>query len=224
MIDQLIIGENESYNDFKASIHSRTIGQSKKKSIKETVPFSNITYDFSAINGEIYWEERDLTYKLEMTASTPDELEGLKIALSNWLMNVMQEKICDPFIEDYHFVGTYEDMDFADDESMLKTTATVKFKAYPYKVANYPKVYNATISAGNDIELTIANDSAHRITPTVTTDKSIILTVGGTAYTIGTGETTDDRLKIAAGVNTLKIHNSGSAACNVTITFYEEVF
>ena len=42
MIDQLIIG----------GLAKSKKKPPKKKSIKETVPFSNVTYDFTAINGE----------------------------------------------------------------------------------------------------------------------------------------------------------------------------
>ena len=62
MIDQLIIGKIASYDDFGASVAERKIIKPKKKSIKETVPFSNVTHDFSAIDGELYWEEASLEY------------------------------------------------------------------------------------------------------------------------------------------------------------------
>ena len=74
MIDQLIIGDKASCDDYGASVASRKIVPPKKKEIKETVPFSNVTYDFSAINGEQYWEERELEYTLEIIAPTPEEL------------------------------------------------------------------------------------------------------------------------------------------------------
>ena len=137
MLDQLRIGDKYSYDDFGASVAERKIGKPKKKTIKETVPHSNITYDFSKINGEIYWEERELQYVLELDAETPEELEDLKIDLSNWLMNVFEEDLFDPFIEGYHFRATYDDIDF-DDSEVEKTTATVKFKAYPYMISNEP--------------------------------------------------------------------------------------
>lgn len=56
MLDQLIIGDKSSFDDFDASVSERNISPPKKKEIKETVPFSNVTYDFSKINGELFWE------------------------------------------------------------------------------------------------------------------------------------------------------------------------
>lgn len=40
MIDQLIIGDKASFDDFGASVATRKIKMPKKKSIKETVPLT----------------------------------------------------------------------------------------------------------------------------------------------------------------------------------------
>lgn len=81
-----------------------------------------------------------------MLADTPEELEEKKILFNSWVMNVFQEKLHDPFILDYHFLATFEDIDFEDDESMLKTRITVVFSAYPYKIANKPKEYSFDVT------------------------------------------------------------------------------
>lgn len=224
MIDQLIIGDKASYDDFKASMAFREIGTPPKKSIKETVPFSNVTYDFSKINGEIYWEERELEYVFEIIADTPEKLEELKADFSNWIMNVVSENLIDPFIPYFHFVGTYADMTYEDDEHFDKTTATVTFTAYPYKVANLPKVYEITVGAKASGTLDVVNGSSHRITPTITTDGDTTLSVGGKSYTVATGETYDERLKIDVGLNSMTFENSSDKPVAVVVSFYEEVF
>lgn len=150
MLDQLIIGSTSSL-DYDASVAERVIGQPTKKEIKSTIPFSNITYDFSAINGELYWNERELTYVLEIIADSPEELEEKKTLFAEWVMNVLDEKIHDPFITEYHFKGSFSELSFADEDDVEKTTATVKFMVYPYKIANAQKVYIKTVAAnGSD--------------------------------------------------------------------------
>jgi phage-related protein len=222
MLDQLRIGDKYSYDDFFASVAERKIGKPKKKVIKETVPFSNTTYDFSAINGEIYWEERELEYTLELDADTPEELEELKIALSGWLMNVMNEDLYDPFIEDYHFKATFEDINF-DDEEVEKTTATVKFKAYPYMLANDVKRYSFTIPTNEDLTVKVENNSNHRITPAIAADVPITFSVNGSSYSVGEGVTTDSALMFQVGVNEIII-NHNEASGTLTFLFTEEVF
>lgn len=223
MLDQLRIGDKYSYDDFLASVAERKIGKPKKKVIKETVPYSNKTYDFSKINGEIYWEERELEYILELDAETPEALEDLKIALSDWLMNVIEEDLFDPFIVDYHFKATFEDIDF-DDSEVEKTTATVKFSAYPYMLANDEKIYSVTIPTDEALTIKVKNNSSHRITPTLVVEAaSVNFEFGGSSYSISEGETTDSSLMFPVGENNIIIQPNETGG-NFTIKFTEEVF
>lgn len=224
MIDQIIIGGKASFDDFGASVAKRVRKPPKKKSIRETLPFSNITHDFTAINGEIYWEDSEHDYVFEIIAPTPERLEEMKTAFAGWLMNVIRQELHDPLIPDYHFIVTYDDLSFADDEGLEKTTATVSFSAYPYKIANYARAHEFTIPAGSTKTAWILNESSHRITPTITTDKAITLELDGVSYSMSAGTAEDDAFKLEAGMNNVSIVNSNGAACNVVISFYEEVF
>lgn len=224
MLDQIIIGEKASFDDFGASLNKRTFHAPKKKEIKETVPFSNITYDFTKINGEIYWEQRELECIFEIMADTPEELERKKTVFSNWVMNVIEEKIPDPYFPYYHFIATFSDISYEDEEGLEKTTITVKFSAYPYKVANTPTKYTFTVAAGGEITKVIDNASAHRITPTITTNAAITMSLDGVSYSVPVGESSDGSFMLKEGTNTLTIKNTGETECNVTVTFYEEVF
>ncbi len=220
MLDQLIIGNLASCDDFDASVKERTNTPGKKKSIKETVPFSNITYDFSKINGELYWEERTLKYVFEITASTPEELEEKKSAFAAWVMNVMNEEIYDPFIENYHFIGTFDDIEYSDDD--IKSTITVTFTAYPYMISNTKKEYAFSLVNGAVTTARITNNSSHRITPTFVNDFPVTIQKGNVEFTIDSGETTDDTFQFEPGVTEVLITAIGTG--NLKIVFSEEVF
>ncbi len=237
LIDQLTIGDKSSFDDFMASLANRKIKMPAKKQIKETVPFSNKTYDFSDINGEVYWEERELEYIFEIIADNPELLEELKLKFADWIMNIKDEDIHDPFILDYHFKGTYNDMDFEDDEGLDKTTATVKFLAYPYKIANLPKVYEVTVEA-NETEiggvtgwwgmnsLYIVNNSSHRvsakceITGADTVGVSFLSNEDISAEEAHNGGT----IFIPKGTWQMLVSNGESATVKLKLSFYEEVF
>ncbi len=224
MFDQLIIGDKCSCDDFGASVCLRNIKDPKKKKITKTVPFSNATYDFTKINGEIYWEQRELEYVFEMIASSPEELEEMKIAFSNFVMNVMDAEIYDPFIPDYHFIGTYESKSYDDDESLLKTTATVVFLAYPYKVANSPKKYNKTIPGGGNVTINVDNNSSHRITPTIKVNGKARIVYGNGSYAYSDTEITSGVFALEIGANSFYVENYGVSECTIEISFREEVF
>lgn len=131
---QLVINGKKSYDDFGVCIATRKISQPKKKSIKGSVPFSNITYDFSKIDGEIYWEERTLTYTFDIAEFTTEEMEELKENLLDWLLNVHDADIYDPYIPNYHFHGSFDSDSW--DEDFGAGTLGISFTVYPYKIAN----------------------------------------------------------------------------------------
>lgn len=224
MLDQLIIEDKESLVDFDASLIESTTNPPKKKSIKDTVPFSNKTYDFSDINGEVYWEERELKYVFEITADSPEELEQKKIAFSSWVMSVKDAKIYDPYIEDYHFVGTFEEIDYSDEEHKEKTTVTVIFSAYPYKIANKPTTYLFPLAASGSINVTVLNRSSHRMAPAIKSTVGATITIGTSSYGISAGETFDESFKLSVGSNNLTIKNTETVSGNIELTFYDEVF
>ena len=224
MLDQLIIGKKASLDDFDASLKTRTVKAPKKKTIKETVPFSNVTYDFSAINGEVYWEERELEYVFEIIADNPEELECKKASFFNWVMNVMEEEIYDPYEPGWHYVGTFADIDHEDDESVEKTTITVLFTAYPYKVADELTIFGFVIPANSSIKRVLVNKSSHRIVPTLISSVPVTIKVGSTTYNVPAGEVSDSSFMLEAGTVELDITNPNSSACTLNIEFYTEVF
>lgn len=225
MTDQIKIGDKDSFDDFEASVATRHIGMPKKKSIKETVPFSNITYDFSDINGETYWEERELEYVFEITADDPEELEVLKSKFAGWVMGVKEQALHDPHIPDYHFLATYDDMKVDDDEGLEKTTLTVTFTAYPYKIADTPKMRGEYLSSNATKTFKVNNESDHPVAIFLRTPLNITLKVGDTqTVPFEPGDYDNLAIKVPPGETTIEVTNSGVGNSYVTVGFYEEVF
>ena len=222
MIDQLQIGNKYSYDDFEANVKERKIGSPKKKVVKDTVPFSNVTYDFSKIDGELYWEERTLEYIFEIDAMTPEELEEKKTDFKLWIMNVFEEELFDPFIEDYHFIATFDDIDF-DDSEIEKTTITVTFSAYPFMIANSKSVFEFVLPTETEEEVSIENKSGHKITPTLIASVPVSFRHGNTTYSLNAGETSDVYFGLDVGQNTLVIQPVAEAG-TLRIEFLGEVF
>lgn len=216
MIKQLIIDGKKSYDDFGVYIASRNISSPKKKSVKETVPFSNVTYDFSKIDGEIYWEERPLQYSFDIAEISTEKMEEVKSQLQNWLLNVHDADIFDPYIGDFHFHGSYESDSWSEDFGA--GTITVSFNVYPYKISN--DNIETTISAeNNEKEIVINNDSAHRIKPILTSTGSVIIKFGNKNYTISDG-TYVSAFYLEPGKNEITVTGNG----NLTFSSKIEVF
>lgn len=224
MFDQLIISGKGSNDYFEASVKERKIIDGKKKEIKDTVPFSNVTYDFSAINGEVYWNEKTLEYIFEIIGDSAEDLEEKKIRFKSWIMNVMEEEIQDPFINNFHFIGSYKDIDF-DDSEVEKTTASVQFSAYPYMIANEKKSYSLPLSLVEAVSIIIDNNSSHRITPTFVADVPVTFSVNGSENSYSMGATTEifEKIKLEMGTNVITAE-ACSEEGTLKIEFVEEVF
>lgn len=222
-LDELRIGDKYSYKDFSASVRDRKISAPVKKKIKETVPFSNETYDFTSINGEIYWEERTLEYVLEMDAETAEQLESKKIDFKTWVMNVEKQELHDPYIKDYHFLATFDDIEF-DDSEFEKTTITVVFTAYPYMLANNKKSHEFQVTT-TESTVEIVNKSSHKITPTFIASVPVTVTIGDTTYSMGATTVTDEKLALGTGTNSIKIKTTATSGTRtLKVEFVEEVF
>lgn len=221
MFDQLFIGNVGSYDEFGASVAERIITKPKKKSIKETVPFFNGTHDYSAINGETYWEDGGLEYVFEILADSAEELEEKKRPFFAWVMNTAQAELHDPFIRGFHFIATYDDMD-VDDSEVEKSTITVKFTAYPYMISNVKRVYAYVITEA-ETNIKINSNSSHRITPTFVTDVECNIVKGNTSYGIPAGTVEDDKFLLVPGENNMTV-KATSGSGTLKIEFFEEVF
>lgn len=222
MIDQLRVGNDFSYDDFDASIKERSIAEPEKKSIKDTVPYSNRTYDFSALNGEVYWEERKLEYVFEISADSPEELEEKKRKFLAWIMFIQEAEIHDPFIIGYHFKGTFDSIK-VDDSEVEKSTITVTFAAYPYLIANTDTEYVIATEAGEEKTVNILNSSVHKVIPTLQATTPLVIAKGNSSLAVPSGTMYDEAFEFLPGKNVLVIKNSGAAKCTLTITFKAEV-
>lgn len=222
MIDQLRIGDDFSYEDYDASIKERNISEPEKKSIKDTVPYSNKTYDFSALNGEVYWEERNLEYVFEISADNPEELEEKKRKFLAWIMFIQDAEIHDPFITGYHFKGTFDSIK-VDDSEIEKSTITVTFSAYPYLIANKETSYVVAIEAGEEKTVTILNSSVHKTIPTLQATTALVINKGNFSFAVPSGTMYDEAFEFLPGKNVIAIKNSGAEKCTLTITFKVEV-
>lgn len=216
MIKQLIINGKKSFDDFDVYISGRNISSPKKKVIKESVPFSNIVYDFSKMNGELYWEERTLKYDFDIAEITTEKMEEAKSKLLNWLLNVHDDDIYDPYIGDYHFHGSYDTDSW--NEDFGAGTISVSFTVYPYKISN--ENIETVIELNNEEQtIIINNNSSHRVSPTITSEGSFTIGIGDSSYAIGNGTFTTG-VYLECGANELKISGKGK----ITLAYVEEVF
>lgn len=219
MLDQIII-EGIGSLDFDASVSKRKIEFPQKKEIKETIPYSNITYDFSRIEGEQFYEERELEYELEIVANTPEQLEAKKQNLCSWLSDVFQKRMQDPFIGGYHFVVTTKEIEVDDEENQEKTTVRVIFNAYPYKIKNEETIITSDYSSYIKT-VTVDNHSDHTIIPEISCTTTVIITMNNNSFSLAPGAIKTSKFKLKKGRNDFQL--KASQPGTLSIKFNEEV-
>lgn len=216
---ELVVREKGSFSDFHQCISKRTIGVAKKRSIKENIAYKNGSYDFSMLNGEITFEERDLTYAFDIIGIDMFEVEKQKSEILDWLSMVHDEDIYDPYTKNYHFHGSFDSFSWS--ENWEQNELSVTFKVYPYKIANSPikKSFNL-LEGENTIKL--FNGGSHQIVPTIITNEKLIIQKDDITYSINKGTYTDDIFVLNKGENKL-IVTTPSSQSKIEFEFVEEV-
>lgn len=224
MIRQLKADGFESYRDFNLYISKKTVSLPKRKSIKETIPFSNNTYDFSKIDGEVYYEERELTIVFDIAETSPIQLEKSKRKIVNWLMNIQDSDIFIDYVYGYHFHGSYDDNSWTEDFDYGELT--IKFKVYPYLISDDFIKHEFVLKEGiNDIEL--MNESSHMISPIIIVNSNVEIHYNNYVYLLESGIfqdqeiQTDDEFKLFIGLNHIKI--KADSECLIIFKYREEV-
>lgn len=219
MIKELRIGDKGSFSDFGQCISKRSIGIPAKKIIKETVPFKNGDYDFSALNGEPAYEDREISYTFDVIGTNMLEVEKQKKKLLDWLMNVQNENIYDPYIENFHFYGSYNGPNWS--ENWEQSELTVTFKVYPYLISNSPFIKKFKLKAGSN-KVQLHNNGSHQIIPKITTNNPIDILVDNTKYSLNVGLSEDDNFLLKKGINEMIINTTSDTEVEFQYTI--EVF
>lgn len=224
MIKELKANGLSSFRDFDLYISNKILSLPKKKIIKETIPFSNDIYDFSKIDGEIYYEERELTIVFDIVDLNFIDFEIQRRKIINWIMNIHDIDIYLDYYPGYHFHGSYEDNSWTEDFD--NGELSVKFKVYPYLISNdYKKI--CFLIDSNEKIIEIVNNSSHRIAPIIYTNKKINIYYNGYNYELEAGTyqdkvtQNDDDFKFEPGINKLKI--SCEEESEIKFMFKEEV-
>lgn len=213
MTDGIRINGKHSYGDFGLYLKSRNIGFPEKKSIRETVPFMNGYYDFSALNSAPAWDERIIEYSFDVTNDNPVELDNFVSYVLDWLGNVQDADIYDDTVYGYHWHGSYDKANLTWDDSGLQVEISVSLVVHPFKIADIPTTHSLT--AGTH---TITN-SGMAVAPYVQSDANAAIQIGTYVSSIPANETVQLEIDLERGDNTVIITGDGT----VTFGYYKEV-
>lgn len=180
----ITINNKHSFNDFGVYIASRNIGIPEKKVIKETIPYMNGSYDFSALAGAPAYEEREITYGFDVMGVTVEEMEEEKAAVLAWLMSVQDADIYDDAYPFTHFHGSYDSASWDEEDS--QGHITVVFAVYPFRIENVETVVDFRTAQ----ETKIVTNDGFPVEMKINSPQGATATLAGMSYSVGRGEYT----------------------------------
>lgn len=213
MTDGIRTGDVHSYGTHGLYIKTRNISLPEKKSIRQTIPFMNGYYDFSALNGAPAWDERKIDYSFDATEDTPAALDEKVSEVMDWLGNIHDEDIFDDTVLGFHFHGSYESSSIKWDENGLKAEISVTFVCHPFKIANYDT--SLTLPTGEHV----VHNSGMAVIPFASCASAAAIQIGNYATSIPAGENIQLTVTLERGKNNVLV--SGDSP--VILKFRKEV-
>ena len=214
MNDGIRIKDKHSYRDFGLYLKSRNVTLPEKKSIRETVPYFNGYYDFSALNGAPAWDARTVSYSFDVVGDNPVDLENQTVRILDWLCNVHDEPIFDDAMPLHYWKGSYDGCTLSWDESGDQVEIAVTFICHPFRIAREITEYK--LEPGKEY---IINNLGMAVTPTVTSTKGAAIQIGSYVNSIPAGEPYKLKINLERGENTVMVTGESS----VMLGFFEEL-
>ena len=216
--------DKHSFRDLGITIlNTRVIETPSKIKITETIPFSNITYDFSNLYGGNCYTERKLEYEFLIKANSSVQLEFKRMQIENWLLSSNgKSELFDDNIEGYYYNAECISTDFEDMNNIGKLKAI--FTADPFKFSNHYEgcelwdCFNFEIDVMQDTEFNvngekeviIYNNGVIDIEPIIIASDRFEITLDNVKYVVEAGEGKDYRFKFKVGANNLTLKGNGT--------------
>lgn len=189
--------------DFGLCIADRSLAVPAQKRATVSIPFSHGEIDFSAINGEVYYESRELAYSIDLIADDPAELEAQVSEVAQWLAPVCNDDIAEDSMPGYHWRASAASVGVSRDDSGTAATVEAKFSAYPFALAD--EECEARIAVGTN---PVVNRGSMRARISIVPEGTVTLTVGTLRQTFSGPTATN--LYLAPGENEVEV-SGGSA-------------
>lgn len=217
----ITINEKHSFKDFKLTIKNKKIGIPKKKKIKESLPYMNGSYDFTALYGEPTYDDRELEYSFNVIGENKFDLNSKKMKILEWLTEKNTFDLFDDTLPEYYFKSTIEELDF--NEQGNTGELNLKLSCYPFKICKNLEgndvwdIFNfeSDFAQSNkfniqyETKINLFNCSSINVVPTIVASSNFTIVKDNFEFKINPGITTDWRFYLNKGDNPLIINGVG---------------
>lgn len=186
------------------------------------IPFMQGVLDFTNVFSETTYENREITYFIDVIEKDSKSLTIAKILLENWLLGKEQAELKDDRLVGWHYLAKCTSIKENDDADY--TRLEIKFTAYPFKIKNWNEgeciwdefcfltdyMQNTRFPVKGSLKISIINYGSRNITPTIITDSSMTIIKDDIEYAVEAGETKDYRFELGKSENLLTIVGNGT--------------
>lgn len=199
----IYVDDMHSVRNFGMCYASKSVSPPPKQVVRKSIPYRNGSVDFTCINGEEYYGDREVVYVFDVIGDTPFEVTKKVEDFCAWLAPLSDVDIHDDEMPRHHWHGGCDsiDVDWNDDGYYAKITAT--FILYPFMIAD--NISKLTVKVGDNYVYNEGRPARLTVKPTGST---VTIQVGSVKQTF-IGETVAD-LSIPSGYSTIKV-TGGSA-------------
>ncbi|UGQ07471.1 phage tail protein [Streptococcus anginosus] len=206
-------------------LEDKEIGIPDKKKVTIQVPFSNEVYDFSTVYGGQLYEQRKLTYNIQIQNNiygTKEAMNMTKTKAINWLMGTTgYTKLIDDAYPGYYFMAEVQgSSSFVEDWShgVLKVT----FTAYPFMISEKAEgsdiwddinfeldvLQDVSFDVKGETTIMLYNNGISLARPEITATAPFKLTLDGNEHSISVGSRIYDYLTLS-DMNEIHIVGTG---------------
>lgn len=173
------------------------------------------SWDFSALYGIPAFEDRTISYTVDVDAASVAALTAKKQTLENWLLSCHRGQLIDDAAPAWYY--TAECTSVTETDNTIVSQLKIEFSAEPYKksVQLYSTAYTPSAAA----DVVASNSGTVPVIPTIVCAAAATVVFGGNSYELAAGTHTDDTFELAVGDNTFNVTSTGA----VTISWRAEV-
>ncbi|GKQ42908.1 hypothetical protein RD055328_08310 [Companilactobacillus sp. RD055328] len=195
-----------------------------EKEITESIAYMQGNYDFSIIDNERYFNNRDLTFKLTAFKMNYPDRKILENKVKSALMPFGKQQIYDTHNQNMYWFGKCKSVSVEDNQDKNTLSVTIVFDCYPFAIYEYLEgndvwdIFNFTSDISQKVdfevngnkEIVLINNGSHRSELLIVVDGDI--SINGIPFK--TGEYKDTQIVLNVGINNIKLSGKGSVSFN----------
>ena len=220
-------------DDLGLAITTRTLPSPEEQSITDSIPYKQGIADFSAIDGERFFNNREITYTALYKGNAQNRLR-VEMLLKKAIMASDYAPLKDNFDpKNTYWKAKCSSISTSYNEGELYISVEIVFSAYPYLIWSVSEGdgvwdtfnfdYDVSQQTSFDVDgadvVCLINNGSDSLYPKIIVTGDITVSCDGYSAEFTTGAYTNTQIRLSEGINSVSLSGSGT----VEFVFNKEV-